>query len=117
MTAGSLAPPSSEPGREDFRTALTRLIGTYALDVQAGRPAGEIARVMDEARVRFDTEVRDGSSEARDGTDWKARAEKAEAKLAAIRKRLSREDGSWIRIPAILAIIGSEERESRDARP
>lgn len=54
MAGDILDPPSSLPAREDFRTALTRLVRTYALDVQAGVPAEEVARVMDEARIRFD---------------------------------------------------------------
>lgn len=42
-----------------------------------------------------------------------ARAEAAEAKLAAIRKRCRVEHGSWIRIPAILDIAGDGEGEVR----
>ena len=40
-------------------------------------------------------------------------AEAAEAKLAAIADRCAAEHGTWIRIPSILAIIGSKE-EGRD---
>lgn len=58
MTADdSLASPSPDPRREDFRTALAALIRTYALDVTAERSAEEIARVMDEARIRAEDET------------------------------------------------------------
>ena len=57
----ALADPSSLPAREDFRTALTRLVRTYALDVQAGVPAEEVARLMDEARMEFDEQQREES--------------------------------------------------------
>ncbi len=57
-----LAAPSSEPGHEDFRTMLAGKIREYALDVTAGCPAEELARVMDEARVKFTEAVRNGEA-------------------------------------------------------
>ena len=84
-----------------------------------GRGIVVVAADMEEVELRTERDAKlflAGLSSAltayTDG-EAQARAEKAEAKLAAIGKRLSREDGSWIRIPAILAIIGSEE-EGRD---
>lgn len=93
MAGVSFSP--SLPARADFRTALAALARDYALDVQAGVPAAEVARVMDEARMRLDErqrEKRDDGERSGDGTPAGPAPECPESKMGDGRHAADYED-------------------------